>query len=149
MHQMWNSFCLHAMAFLMQSRQKSPSMLTAFISACNPAILPDGSNIASAPEPKTDPPICNKRYFDIQDFDKDLVHLVATHQRHTRCSAAYCLCTCNGRQQCHFGYPKPLQPQTDIVMEEEPTILSGQNDGMGNSFNPVQLSAWRANVDMY
>ena len=42
----------------------------------------------------------------------------------------------------------PLQPQTDIVMEEEPTVLTARNDGMVNSFNPVQLSAWRANVDM-
>ncbi len=32
--------------------------------------------------------------------------------------------------------------------ENEPTVLTAQNDGMVNSFNPVQLSAWRANVDM-
>ena len=33
-------------------------------------------------------------------------------------------------------------------MENEPTIITARNDGMVNSFNPVQLSAWRANVDM-
>ena len=27
-------------------------------------------------------------------------------------------------------------------------LLTARNDGMINSFNPVQLSAWRANVDM-
>ena len=66
----------------------------------------------------------------------------------TQCSAANWLRTRNGYQECRFGYPKPLQPDADIVMEEEPTILTARNDGMVNSFNPVQLSAWRANVDM-
>jgi len=71
-------------------------------------------------------------------------------QRHTRCSAAYCLRTRHGQQQCHFGYPKPLQPRTAIVVEDdaEPMLLTARNDGMVNSFNPVKLSAWRANVDM-
>ena len=34
------------------------------------------------------------------------------------------------------------------ITEEEPTLITAQNDGMINSFNLVQLSAWRANVDM-
>ena len=114
----------------------------------NPAILPDGSNINDAPLPKTDPHICNKMYGDVEDFEQDLADLVATCQRHTRCSAAYCLRTRNGRQQRRFGYPKPLQSQSTPVMEEEPVLLTARNDGMINSFNPVQLSAWRANVDM-
>ena len=118
------------------------------VTTCNPAILPDGSNLDDAPSPKTDPHVCNQVYGNIQDLDKDLADLVATCQSHTRCSAAYCLRTRNGRQECRFGYPKPLQPHTTIVMEEEPTILTARNDGMVNSFNPVQLSAWRANVDM-
>ena len=118
-------------------------------STANPAVLPDGSNIADAPAPKVDPHICNKAYWDIQDFDQDLANLVATCQRHTRCSASYCLCTKHGKQECRFGYPKALQPQTAIVMmEDEPTLLTARNDGMINSFNPVQMSAWRANVDM-
>ena len=82
------------------------------------------------------------------DFDQDLADLVATCQRHTRCSAAYCLRSKNGQQQCRFGYPKPLQRSTAIVLENEPTILTARNDGMVNSYNPVQLSAWQANVDM-
>ena len=52
------------------------------------------------------------------------------------------------RQECQFGYPKPLQQHTTIDMAEEPTLLTARNDGMVNSFNPVQLSAWCANVDM-
>ena len=49
---------------------------------------------------------------------------------------------------CRFGYPKPLQPETTVVTEDEPTLLTARNDSMLNSFNPVQLSAWRANVHM-
>ena len=47
------------------------------VSTVNPAVLPDGSNIADAP---ADPYICNKMYKDIQDFDDDLADLVATCQ---------------------------------------------------------------------
>ena len=115
------------------------------VSTINPAVLQDESNIDEAPAPKSDPHVCNELYEDVQDFDKDLADQVATCQRHTQCSAAYCLRTRNGRQECRFGYP---QPHTDIVMDEEPTILTARNNGMVNSFNPVQLSAWRANVDM-
>lgn len=118
------------------------------VSTINPAILPDGSNINDAPPAKTDPHICNKAYAEVTNFSEDLSDLVATCQRHTRCSEAYCLRTRNGRQQCRFGYPKPLQPHTTIMIDEEPALLSARNDGMVNSFNPVQLSAWRANVDM-
>ena len=118
------------------------------VSTLNPAVLPDGSNLTDAPPPKVDPHICNKVYGDVQDLDEDLADLVATCQRHTRCSAAYCLRTKHGKQECRFGYPKPLQPNTAIITEEEPTLITARNDGMVNSFNPVQLSAWRANVDM-
>ena len=30
----------------------------------------------------------------------------------------------------------------------EPTVFTARNDGLVNSHNPVQLSAWRGNVDM-
>ena len=109
---------------------------------------PTAFNVGDAPAPKTDLHICNKAYGDIQDVDEDLADLIATCQRHTRCSASYCLRTKNGKQECHFGYPKPLQPHTTIVTEDEPALLTARNDGIINSFNPVQLSAWRANVDM-
>ena len=55
------------------------------------AVLPAGSNIDDAPGPKTDPHVCNRVYTAIEDFDQDLADLTATCQRHTRCSAAYCL----------------------------------------------------------
>ena len=118
------------------------------VSTINPAVLPDGSNLSDAPAPKVNPHVCSISYQDIQDIDQDLADLVATCQRHTRCSASYCLRTKHGKQECGFGYPKPLQPDTAIVTEDEPTLLTARNDEMINSFNPVQLSAWRANVDM-
>ena len=104
------------------------------VSTVNPAVLPDGSNISDAPAPKTNPHICNAAY---EDLDEDLADLVATCQRHTRCSAAYCLRTKHGKQECRFGYPKPLQLHTAIVTEDEPTLITARNDGMINSFNPV------------
>ena len=119
------------------------------VSTINPAVLPDGSNVDEAPPPKTNPHICNVPYSEVDDFDQDLADLIATCQRHTRCSAAYCLRTRNGQQMCRFGYPKPLQPETALVTEDnDPVLLTARNDGLINSFNPVQLSAWRANVDM-
>ena len=128
------------------------------VTTINPAVLPNGSNVADAPLPKTNPHICNKPYSEVVDFNEDLSDLIATCQRHTRCSAAYCLRTRNGVQQCRFGYPKPLQPRTVLLTgdkndetdghDTEPVLITARNDGYLNSFNPVQLSAWRANVDM-
>ena len=118
------------------------------VTTINPAVAADGSDINDAPGPVTDPHICNKRYCDVEDRADDLSQLIATCQRHTRCSEAYCLRTRHGKQECRFGYPKPLQPETTILTDPEPTLLTARNDGMLNSFNPVQLSAWRANVDM-
>ena len=59
--------------------------------------------------------------------------------------------TKDGVQKCRFGYPKPLQPETIISTDEEncePILVTARNDGLINSYNPVQLSAWRGNVDM-
>ena len=97
------------------------------VSTVNPAVL-------HAPPPQTDPHVCNKVYGDVQDLDEDLADLVATCQRHTRCSTTYCLRTKHGKQECRFGYPKPLQPNTAIITEEEPTLITARNDGTINSF---------------
>ena len=60
-------------------------------------ILPDGNNADDAPPPKTNPHICNQPYSEIEDFNQDLIDLIATFQWHTCCSAAYCLRTQNGQ----------------------------------------------------
>ena len=121
------------------------------VSTINPAVLHDGSNVSDAPSPKTNPHICNKQYSEVEDHQQDLNDLIATCQRHTRCSAAYCLRTKNGVQKCRFDYPKPPQPETVIIRDDEthePTLITARNDGLLNSYNPLQLSAWRGNVDM-
>ena len=110
------------------------------VTTLNPALSSSADSESQWPAPVTTPHVCNKSYLDVR--------LVATCQRHTRCSEAYCLCTRHGHQECRFGYPNPLQPETAIATEPEPTLLTARNDGMINSFNPVQLSAWCANVDM-
>lgn len=48
-----------------------------------------------------------------------------------------------------FGYPKPLQTDTAIAHEDGThELLTTRNDTLVNSYNPLQLSSWRANVDM-
>ena len=119
------------------------------VSTINPAVQLDGSNIDNAPLPKTNPHICNKAYADVVNLSEDLSDLVATCQRHTRCSAAYCLCIRDGQQKCRFDYPKPLQPNTVLITEDgDPQLLTARNDGLVNSHNQIQLSAWCANVDV-
>ena len=134
------------------SQEELISYINRTVSTINPAVLPDGSNVSDAPVPKTNPHICNKPYSEIEDYQQDLNDLIGTCQGHTRCSAAYCLRTKNGVQKCRFGYPKQLQPDTVIVRDEdnahEPVLITARNDGLINSHNPVQLSAWRGNVDM-
>ena len=66
------------------------------VSTINPAVAPDGSDVDSAPLPVTQPHICNKSYLEVADRQEDLSQLIATCQRHTRCSEAYCLRTRHG-----------------------------------------------------
>ena len=86
-------------------------------STTNQAVLPDGINVNEDLPPNTNPYICNLPYSQVEDFDHDLADLNATCQRHTRCSAAYCLRTQNNQQKCRFSYPKPLQPETALVTD--------------------------------
>ncbi len=133
----------------MDATEEILSYVDGLISTTNPAIAGDVSDAESAPIPKTNPHVCNKPYAEVEDFSMDLVDLIATCQRHTRCSAAYCLRKKKGKQECRFGYPKPLQPATSITTGDgELKVLTQWNDSLLNSYNPVQLSAWRANVDI-
>ncbi len=46
--------------------------------------------------------------------------------------------------------PNHLQQVTTITSQEgEPVVLTSRNDNLLNAYNPVQLSAWRANVVQY
>jgi len=111
------------------------------IATINPAVLHDRSSAEDAPPPKTNPHICNQPYVNVEDFNQDLADLVATCQRHSRCSAAYCLHTHDGEQKCRFGFPKPLQPQTTFVIEDgQPVLYTERNDSLVNSYKSVQLA---------
>ena len=117
------------------------------VSTVNPALLPDGSNLSEAPPPQVQPHVCNKPSCEVDDPQQDLIDLVATYQRHTSCSSAYCLRKKNGQQSCRFGYSKPLQEETTIKTDDV-EIFTARNDPLINSYNPAQLACWRANVDM-
>ena len=123
--------------------QKIVQHANSVVSTTNPAVLPDGSNISEAPHAQVDPHICNKAYKDVVDFGEDLAQLVATCQRHTRCSSAYCLRENNGKQHCRFGYPKDIQLESSLELAEDGEIklTTARND-------PLINTAWRANVDM-
>ena len=47
-----------------------------------------------------------------------------------------------------LAIPSLFNPTPPLLLMKEPTLLSARNDGMINSLNPVQLSAWHAKVDM-
>ena len=111
------------------------------ISTSNPAVLPDGSNLQDLSHPRIDPHACSIPYCEVTDHLQDLSDLVATCQRHTRCSSNYCLRNVNGEQVCRFGYPQPLQSHTTINVDNgQHHILTARNDTLINSYNPIQLS---------
>ena len=91
-----------------------------------------------------------------QHLDSDYHDLVNAVERHTRCSAAYCLRKKHGQQEatCRFNYPRPEQQSTDIEFEQLPdgtvraTVITKRNDLRVNSHNRVMLQNWRANIDI-
>ena len=73
----------------------------------------------------------------VQSLSSTISPSSTTGQRHTRCSESYCQRTRNGKQECRFGYPKDLQVQTTInINEEEPVILTARNDGCSTASIP-------------
>ena len=133
-----------------ENHQQAIAFINSVISTTNPALLPDGSNLSEAPRAQTDPHICNKAYAEVTDHEQDLSQLIATCQRHTVCSPAYCLRTKHGKQECRFQYPKALCEETVVSVEDGDVELQmARNDPLINSFKPIQLSGWRANVDMH
>ena len=84
-----------------------------FVSAMNPAMQPN-DNPDNFYWP-VDPHPSSIHHRDVHDLDQHLKNLVNVCQRHTRCSAGYCLRTQrNGQQKCRFGFPKPLQQHTTV-----------------------------------
>ena len=148
MHQTWSSSCLLLIP-LMQSMQKSPDTLM--------ALSPPAIQLFSQTEvtlmmlllPKQIPTSATKCMGRFKTSTQILLiwlpHVNATRgaQQHTACVHEM-----DDRSVASATPSLDLQPHTAIVLEDEPTLLTARTDGMVNSFNPVQLSAWRANVDM-
>ena len=65
--------------------------IDSMVSTTNPAVLLDGSNLDNAPPPRVHPHICSKSYTEVEDYQQDLIDLISTCQRHTRCSTSYYL----------------------------------------------------------
>ena len=92
------------------------------VSTVNPGIPADGNNVQNdVPKPKTNPHVCNKSYGEITDLDMDLVDLIATCQRHTRCSMAYCSITSH-----EDGEPVVLTARNDSLQPSAAVRLEGQ-----------------------
>ncbi len=96
-------------AELLDAAERITAYVDGLVSTMNPGIPADGNNIInSIPLPKIKPHVCNQQYQGINNLEMDLVDLVVTCQRHTRCSTSYCLKRKRGKQECRFGYPKPF-----------------------------------------
>jgi len=73
------------------TRRELINFIDSLVCTNNPAVLPDSSNLENAPSANVNPHICSQPYSEIEDQSTDLNSLVATCQRHTRCSTSYCL----------------------------------------------------------
>ncbi len=87
------------------------------VTTCNES-LPDESWRL----PDTHP--CAISVHDVADSDDDYHNLVNSVERHTRCSAAYCLRKRPGQPnaQCRFNYPRPTQAESSITFERLGTV---------------------------
>lgn len=119
------------------------------VTTCNDT-LPDESWTSPDPHP------CAVSVQDVADSDDDYHNLVNSVERHTRCSAAYCLRKKPGEPnaQCRFNYPRPTQAESSITFERlgdgtiRATLTTQRNDPRLNSHNRLLLQNWRANVDL-
>ena len=134
-----------------EDKQLVLKFIDSLVSTQNPALPQNNPDVSQAPKPQTDPHVCNKSFFEAtQNITEDLIQLIATCERHTMCSEAYCLRNVDGRQVCRFGFPKPLEHKSKADFNEDGdlTLITSRNDPLINSYNPIQLVGWRANVDM-
>ena len=119
----------------------------------NPSPPEDGNWI----KPKIHP--CQKSDAKVGDTE-DLVDLINTVQRHSRCSSAYCLKRHDsGDVQCRFKFPKPLCNKTHMQFDRINSkvdatdhykihVVTKRNDARINNFQQIQLQGWRANCDI-
>ena len=103
---------------------------------------------------------CQHSYIETNS-DEDLVNLLNTVQRHTRCSTRYCLKKNaeDDQMQCRFRFPKPLCKETCLQFEKisvkgqtednyKMKLVTERNDPRINNYQELQLQGWRANCDI-
>ncbi|CAB4020199.1 Hypothetical predicted protein [Paramuricea clavata] len=103
-----------------------------------------------------------QRSHDIPEHEKqsDYVDLLNMVQRHTRCSASYCLRKKSSETElkCRFHFPFDYCSQTKLEFEKIHTsgdnehyrakIVTKRNDSRLNNHQHLQLQGWRANCDI-
>ena len=121
-----------------------------FVTTCNDAV-PD--ELWSLPNPHP----CTVSIHNVVDLEDDYHHLVNSIQRHTCCSAAYCLKK-GLDNKLHNAvltiYPRPNQTHSTRELEKlgdgiiRAILISKRNDPHLNSHSRLVLQNWRANVDL-
>ena len=140
---------LHAIEEGARAKAQALQYARWLVTICNDCI-PDETLSLPIPHP------CALKVDDIADIESDYQNVVNSVQRHTRCSATYCLRKKPGQQehQCRFDYPRPLQDSPTLEFEKVDnsrvcaTLKTKRNDPRLNSHNRVMLQNWRANVDL-
>ena len=134
MHQMWSSCCL-LLTLLMQSRRKSPSLPTVLSPLVTQQFYQMEATSTMHQLPRLIPMSVTKCMWTFKTSTKispiwlPHVNAIRGAQQHTAC--------------VHGMDIRSVALATPSLF-----LLTARNDGMVNSFNPVQLSAWHANVDM-
>ena len=119
------------------------------VTTCNSS-MPDETWCMPVPHP------CAVPINSVDDLDDDYYGLVNSVERHTRCSAAYCLKkkADQADPECRFKYPRPTSSESMISFERladgtvRATLTTKRDDPRVNSHNRLLLQNWRANVDI-
>ena len=141
---------------LQQVIQEGNEAKAAVLQYCDWLVTTDNNDIPGAGDPSHPPKHpCSLRHSEIEDHNADYHDLVNAVERHTRCSAAYCLRSKQGQlAECRFKYPRPTQEESTLTFERlsdgsiRGTLTTRRNDPRINSHSRTLLQNWRANVDV-
>lgn len=91
--------------------------------------------------PATEHP-CKKKFSDVEDVNLDLAKLLNCVQRHTKCSAGYCLRKDKNNQlKCRFGFPETLRETSSLDCSEKDNyqLFTKRNDPLLNNHTPYLI----------
>ena len=87
----------------------------------------------------------------LQDTITELAEMLNRFQRHDRCTPGYCERRRDGQKVCRFGFPFPDCNESHIQRlpgKTFPEYVPRRNDALLNTFNPLFILGWRANIDI-